>query len=515
MLLLTANWSGDKPMVGSTLRAGQEFGSLPDTAAMEVQIDLPQIEAQGIKAGNAVELHPLGRPDGAFASELSWVASAATVLDRENPVKYLSMRAAVPPEAVEKYRFVPGQRFAAKVILLRLPDALSVANVAIEEQDGKHWIQVRNGRGFERREVALGVRGTARSQVVSGLKAGDEVLLSAGGVELPLKTDDAVATPARPPATTRRPPRSHAMKWISKLPPVWREAVRELWRRACAPCSRCSADLRRRRHRRHAGGRRRQPARSAKLVESLGLRNLIAEVKPQDEATLKRSRRAQPRLSVADAHAALAVVPGAEKFAAEKHPHAHRVQRHRAQRRAGPASAPTGSNCPRCRSPRVAPWAQRRKERAGAGRGGRPQATLANLFPASIRRPTGEGQPRLAGGGGRARRPRPGQDDFEGVQLGSESNRIYVPLASARTVPFQPQEDEVDRFLLRLDSPTKLAAGAGVLSAVLDQRHAGIADYQLVGAAATVPAAPADAAHLPGGDGRDRVISRWWAASAS
>jgi len=187
VLLLTANWSGDKPMVGSTLRAGQEFGSLPDTAAMEVQIDLPQIEAQGIKAGNSVELHPLGRPDQAFTAELGWVASAATVLDRQNPVKYLSMRATVPAGAIREHRFVPGQRFAAKVILLREPEALSVANVAIEQQDGKHWVQVRNGRGFERREVELGVRGTARSQVLSGLASGDEVLLSPGGVELPLK----------------------------------------------------------------------------------------------------------------------------------------------------------------------------------------------------------------------------------------------------------------------------------------------------------------------------------------
>ncbi len=190
VLLLTANWSGDKPMVGSTLRAGQEFGSLPDTAAMEVQIDLPQIEAQGIKAGNAVELHPLGRPDQAFATTLNWVASAATVLDRESPVKYLSMRATVPAEAIARHRFVPGQRFAARVILLREADALSVANVAVEQQDGKHWVQVRDGRGFERREVQLGVRGTARSQVLSGLAAGDEVLLSPGGVELPLKPAD-------------------------------------------------------------------------------------------------------------------------------------------------------------------------------------------------------------------------------------------------------------------------------------------------------------------------------------
>src|SRR5690606_20855326 len=62
VLLLTANWSGDKPAVGANLFAGTEFGSLPDTSAMEVQIDLPQIEAQGVAAGMAVELHPDGPP---------------------------------------------------------------------------------------------------------------------------------------------------------------------------------------------------------------------------------------------------------------------------------------------------------------------------------------------------------------------------------------------------------------------------------------------------------------------
>lgn len=80
--------------------AGTEFGSLPDTAAMEVQIDLPQIEAQGVAIGNAVELHPLGRPDQHFTSTVSWVASATKTPGRECPMKCLSMRAPVPDEAV-------------------------------------------------------------------------------------------------------------------------------------------------------------------------------------------------------------------------------------------------------------------------------------------------------------------------------------------------------------------------------------------------------------------------------
>ncbi|WP_213601998.1 efflux RND transporter periplasmic adaptor subunit [Pseudoxanthomonas japonensis] len=188
VLLLAANWSGDKPMVGANLRAGFEFGTLPDTSAMEVEIDLPQIEAQGVQAGDAVVLHPLGRPDQRIDSTLSWVASAAKVRNRESPVKFLSMRAPVPATAIERYRLIPGQRFAASVVLLDAKDVMAVPNVAIEQRDDRHWVQVKQGADYVAREVTLGVRGTARSQVLTGLKPGDQVRLSQ--VEVPAPGDD-------------------------------------------------------------------------------------------------------------------------------------------------------------------------------------------------------------------------------------------------------------------------------------------------------------------------------------
>lgn len=188
VLLLAANWSGDKPTVGANLRAGFEFGSLPDTSSMEVEIDLPQIEAQGVQAGDAVVLHPLGRPDQRIDSKLSWVASAAKVRNRESPVKYLSMRAPIPADAIARYRLIPGQRFAASVVLLDAKDAIAVPNVAIEQRDDRHWVQVKQGNDYVSREVKLGVRGTARSQVLSGLKPGDQVRLSQ--VEVPAPGDD-------------------------------------------------------------------------------------------------------------------------------------------------------------------------------------------------------------------------------------------------------------------------------------------------------------------------------------
>ena len=209
VLLLTANWSGDKPAVGANLFAGTEFGSLPDTSAMEVEIVLPQIEAQGVQVGMAVELHPVGHPGQVIASELSWVASAATTRSRQDPVRYLAMRAPVPAERIAAFGLVPGQQFAATVFLLREP-ALSVANVAVQQREGSNFVQVRKGRDFEEREVELGMRGTARSQVLSGLEPADVVLLSPGGdpAELltPSGTDgDAAGTGAEAGAGEQAP----------------------------------------------------------------------------------------------------------------------------------------------------------------------------------------------------------------------------------------------------------------------------------------------------------------------
>lgn len=196
VLMLAANWTGDKPQVGSTLRAGFEFGSLPDVSAMEVELSLPQLEAQGLKAGDTVLLAPVGRPEQAITTKLSWVASGAKVRSRQSPVKYLTMKAPVPAAAVRDFRLVPGQRMRAQVQLFKAASAVSVPNIAISSEDGKSFVQVLADGGLRRREVVLGARGTARSQVLKGLRAGESVLLAEVSDEDEDKAEDGDAEAA-------------------------------------------------------------------------------------------------------------------------------------------------------------------------------------------------------------------------------------------------------------------------------------------------------------------------------
>jgi len=182
VLMLERNWSQQLPQVGSSLYAGNDFASLPDLDALEVELYVPQIEAQGIRVGDVVELHRWGMPAQQVASKVSWVAAAAQPRSRDNPVKYLAVKAVVPAASARRYGWVPGQRFDADIVLL---DArgYSVPNLALEQDGAANLVRVLAGGRRATRRLTLGVRGASRTQVLAGLEPGDRVLLGASAAK--------------------------------------------------------------------------------------------------------------------------------------------------------------------------------------------------------------------------------------------------------------------------------------------------------------------------------------------
>lgn len=201
LLVMQPDWSGEKPKIGAVMWAGNAFASLPDTANMQVELSLPQTEAHAVKEGVAVELAPLGAPEQTVHTTISWVAAAAAVKSRDSPVKYLSMKAAVPTDAIAKYHWAPGQRFRAEIVLLQADQALTVPNIALENNGDDASLTVRDGANTLTRKVRLGVRGPSRSQVLAGLQPGETIVL-AGAAPPTLHTPLHAATP---PAKTEAP----------------------------------------------------------------------------------------------------------------------------------------------------------------------------------------------------------------------------------------------------------------------------------------------------------------------
>lgn len=177
VFVLQADWSGQKPQIGATLWAGMDFAKLPDVSQLEVELSLPQLDAQSLHVGDAIRLHPEGHPGQAIASRVSWVADAAQARDQDNPAKYVAFKALVPAAAAARHGWTPGQRFAAQVELRRAKAGITVPNLALIAAGGHDFVDVLAGGRKQRRAVVVGARGVARSEILKGLAPGDRVLL--------------------------------------------------------------------------------------------------------------------------------------------------------------------------------------------------------------------------------------------------------------------------------------------------------------------------------------------------
>ena len=178
VFVLATNWGGEKPQIGAQMWASNDLATLPDSRSLEVELSLPQIEAQVLAVGQAVELHPAGRPEEAFEAPISWLASAPRATSRNSPIKYLAFKVAVPTDVGARHAWVPGQAFQARVRLKSADAALSVPNLAVRSDAGQTSVRVWVDGEAQSRPVTLGVRGPARSEVLEGLAPGDAVVLA-------------------------------------------------------------------------------------------------------------------------------------------------------------------------------------------------------------------------------------------------------------------------------------------------------------------------------------------------
>jgi putative ABC transport system permease protein len=219
-----------------------------------------------------------------------------------------------------------------------------------------------------------------------------------------------------------------------------------------------------------------------RLVAELGLNNVLLEAKQLDEARLREIRTRSTGLSAADGAAALAVVPGAQSIALRKEIKVDQLA-------VGDKIAK-----PRAFSVSLA-HAEHSGLVLGQGRwfGKEDDATAAPVCVIGARLARelfGEANPVgarvklnhvwLEVVGVLADRAAD-KKEFEGIKLGLDDERLFVPWATGSTRFRFPQiEAEADAISVRLDGKGAPDVAARVLQAVIEQRHGGADDTNMV-----------------------------------
>ncbi len=155
------------------------------TKNMKVVITLNEVDASKVKIGNAAALSFDALPN---ESVLGTVTKLDTIGTAEQGV--VSYGAEITLET-QHSKLKPGMSVTADITVAEKQNVLLIPNAALTYESGKAWVRVassrgetantvsaedRNGRG-ERREVTVGLTDNISTEIMSGLKEGDRVLI--------------------------------------------------------------------------------------------------------------------------------------------------------------------------------------------------------------------------------------------------------------------------------------------------------------------------------------------------
>lgn len=176
VVVLNTTWkSGQMGEVqeGDQVRSGIPFMQVMNPGAILVRTRANQMDACVLQVGQRVRVRLDAYPDVEFNGRLDRLAAigaASTMSDkvRGYPVVF-SIEGSDP-------RLMPGLTAAVDVEVERHPNALVIPRDAVIEEGNKAFVFVKNGSGWEKSAITLGLSNAVEVVAASGVQAGDTVL---------------------------------------------------------------------------------------------------------------------------------------------------------------------------------------------------------------------------------------------------------------------------------------------------------------------------------------------------
>lgn len=219
-----------------------------------------------------------------------------------------------------------------------------------------------------------------------------------------------------------------------------------------------------------------------RLIESMGLRNILVEARDFDEDTLREIREHSVGLSLSDVRAIKQTLPNVEGVSAEK-----KVKAWSLFSRQASADAQVLAVSPEYFELASLKFAQGKPIDSNDNKY---YAQVAVLGAQAARSLFPEGKPL----GQRVKINHLwvkvigvledkdlGKDEFQGVSLGGDRNRVFIPLNTAhKRLKFELLESELDGIRLKLDKNADPQLSALTVNHLLSRRHGEENDYEII-----------------------------------
>lgn len=159
----------------SVFAEGTSIVQLSDVTKLYVECAVDEADIASVKVGQKVRIVTEAYPGQTLMGEVERVNPAAQT---EQNITAVKARVRVLPGA--KVNVLPGMNATCEFITMEKKDILVVPSQAIKRDGGKTTVKVKGAdpKKPEVREVVLGENGNEGVEIISGLKAGDQVVIA-------------------------------------------------------------------------------------------------------------------------------------------------------------------------------------------------------------------------------------------------------------------------------------------------------------------------------------------------
>lgn len=159
--------------LGQHVRPGEQLFTVSDFDPLIAKIFLPEKDVYGLKEGRDVRITLKANDTTRFRGRIRQISP---VVDTATGTVKLTIEAAAPPAEVR-----PGAFVTIDIVRETHPQAVLVPREAVIRELQDAYVFVANGSVAEKRTVSLGLEEGGRIEALSGVKAGEQVIVAGQG----------------------------------------------------------------------------------------------------------------------------------------------------------------------------------------------------------------------------------------------------------------------------------------------------------------------------------------------
>ncbi len=186
LVVMESIWRGGEMgqiQQGDQISPGQPFVKIVDTNSMQLEASVNQVESESIHIGQKAELNFDAFPDLRLGGKVVSVGAMGVAgMRNTNYLRKVPVRVAILGHDA---RIIPDLSASADVVLGTQEKGVLVPLEALQTENGKSVVFVKNGDEFKEQAVEVGLRNHTQAAVIAGLQAGEEVALGRPPVATP------------------------------------------------------------------------------------------------------------------------------------------------------------------------------------------------------------------------------------------------------------------------------------------------------------------------------------------